>query len=272
MEPDPGNAGGGMWVMSKTIDKAEFVPRAVGVHVQKLRLAWATDVLVEELSFEASENSWTCLLGESGVGKTTLLRTIAGLLPPISESMIKSSDGSPLDGKIAYMAQQDLLLPWLTALENVGLGAHLRGNPLELDKATSLLEWTGISSRKNALPKELSGGERQRVALARTLMEARPIVLMDEPFSFLDAITRNELQELAFELLKTRTVIMVTHDPFEALRLAKRIHILRPRSNENCRAITPPGLPLRDPTDPSLRDPYKEIMSALSEPEITTKL
>ena len=98
-------------------------------------------------------------------------------------------------------------------------------------------------------------------------MENRPIVLMDEPFSALDAITRVELQALAFELLADRTVVMVTHDPFEALRLASRIHIVRGGDNSARTPLEPPGVPLRDPTDPSLRDTYRAIMSALGGPD-----
>lgn len=239
--------------------------QAIGVHVRNMQLGWNARVLVEGLSFEASANSWTCLLGESGVGKTTLLRTIAHLIPAFRTTQITSSTEENLEGKIAYMAQQDLLLPWLTAIENVVLGKRLRGEFPDLKKAASLLERTGITDRNSALPSEMSGGERQRAALARTLMEDSPVVLMDEPFSSLDAITRNQLQELAFDLLSSRTVLMVTHDPFEALRLAKKIHIIQTGKNDAQNPIIPPGTPLRDPTDPSLRETYQTIMSHLSQ-------
>lgn len=236
----------------------------VGLRVENMQLGWNGRSLVEGLTFEALPQAWTCLLGESGVGKSTLLRTIADLIAPHPTTQITGSDGKDLAGRIAYMAQQDLLLPWLSATENVALGARLRGEQPDFTTARRLLERTGIVERADARPGEMSGGERQRVALARTLMEERPVVLMDEPFSALDAITRTQLQDLAFELLQSRTVLMVTHDPFEALRLGQSIHILRAGANGDHKPIIPPGTPLRDPTDPSLRQNYHAIMFALS--------
>jgi putative hydroxymethylpyrimidine transport system ATP-binding protein len=230
-----------------------------------MQLGWESRILVENLSFDAAPNSWTCLLGESGVGKSTLLRTVAGLVKAFPGGVFEGSDGLPLDGRIAYMAQQDLLLPWLNATSNVALGARLRGEKPDLEKVAELLARTGISDRALAKSGEMSGGERQRVALARTMMEARPIVLMDEPFSALDAITRTQLQDLAFELLHDRTVVMVTHDPFEALRLGTAIHIVRTGDNAGHVSLFPPGHALRDPTDPALRDTYHAIMDALSQ-------
>ena len=235
----------------------------VGITVRNATLGWDSADFVHNLTFSAPAGSWTCLLGESGVGKSTLLRTIAGLIDRRSDTDIAASDAAPLEGRVAYMAQQDLLLPWLTAKQNVALGARLRGEATDADAIHDLLARTGITSRANARPGQLSGGERQRVALARTLMEDKPIVLMDEPFSALDAITREELQGLAFELLANRTVVMVTHDPFEALRLAACIHIVRSGDNKEHRSVTPPGVPLRDPTDPALRESYQAIMAAL---------
>lgn len=238
-----------------------------GLEVQDMQLGWDSRVLVDGLSFVAPARSWTCLLGESGVGKSTLLRTLAGLIAPLPGARFTGTDGAPVEGRIAYMAQQDLLLPWLTAADNVALGARLRGETPDAGKVAELLARTGIADRQAAKPGEMSGGERQRVALARTLMEERPIVLMDEPFSALDAITRTQLQDLAFELLADRTVVMVTHDPFEALRLGASIHIIRTGHNRDQTPLVPPGTPLRDPTDPALRDTYHAIMDALSHRE-----
>lgn len=264
MEPDPVNTGGGTWIMTPSKVDTTLDHKSVGLHVENMQLGWDGRILIDGLSFEAPPLAWTCLLGESGVGKSTLLRTIADLVPIHPGAIVAGSDGKGLRGRIAYMAQQDLLLPWLTATENVALGARLRGEISDLAKVVGLLERTGIAGRADARVNEMSGGERQRVALARTLMEERPVVLMDEPFSALDAITRTQLQNLAFELLETRTVLMVTHDPFEALRLGQHIHIIRAGQNADHLPITPPGTPLRDPTDPSLRDTYHTIMYALS--------
>lgn len=247
------------------LPKTDFGPAPPGLRVRNMQLGWESRILVENLSFDAAPRSWTCLLGESGVGKSTLLRTIAGLVEALPEGVFEGTDGAPVVGRIAYMAQQDLLLPWLSATSNVALGARLRGQRPDPEKVAELLARTGIADRATARPGEMSGGERQRVALARTLMEERPIVLMDEPFSALDAITRTQLQDLAFELLRDRTVVMVTHDPFEALRLGTAIHIVRTGDNAGHVSLFPPGEALRDPTDPALRDSYHAIMDALSQ-------
>jgi putative hydroxymethylpyrimidine transport system ATP-binding protein len=236
----------------------------LGLDVRNARLAWGETVLLDNFSFSAAAGSWTCLLGESGVGKSTLLRTIAGLIDRVAPTEIRAHDGTMLDARVAYMAQQDLLLPWLCAIENVALGARLRGERVDRDRAMDILKRAGVAERANALPSELSGGERQRVALARTLMEERPVVLMDEPFSALDAITRTRLQDLAVELLANRTVLMVTHDPFEALRLADTIFVLTDSAQPTDAPIVPPGPTPRDPTDPALRESHRIIMQRLT--------
>lgn len=250
-------------------------PDSIGLDIRHAHLAWGPNVLLDDVSLSIAPGAWTCLLGESGVGKSTLLRTIAGLIDPIAPTEIRADDGSGLRNRVAYMAQQDLLLPWLTAIENVALGARLRGERVDHVRARDILARAGVSDRAGARPSEMSGGERQRVALARTLMEERPIVLMDEPFSALDAITRTRLQDLAVDLLANRTVLMVTHDPFEALRLADSIIVLRnPPGGTAADAapIVPPGTVPRDPTDPALRDAYRAIIRDLgSEPASTGK-
>jgi putative hydroxymethylpyrimidine transport system ATP-binding protein len=147
------------------------------------------------------------------------------------------------------MAQQDLLLPWLSARDNVLIGRRLRGErvgPAARGRAEELLVRVGLRSAVTARPAALSGGMRQRVALARTLMEDRPVVLMDEPFAGLDAITRYELQALAAELLAERTVLLVTHDPLEALRLGHRLLVLAGRpARLDAGVAPPPGPPPR---------------------------
>lgn len=126
------------------------------------------------------------------------------------------------------MAQDDLLLPWFTVLDNVLLGARLRKELTgeKREKATLLIERAGLADSAVKYPDALSGGMRQRVALLRTLMEDRPVILMDEPFSALDALTRMRLQDLAAEMTKGRTVLLVTHDPMEALRMGDRVMVL----------------------------------------------
>jgi putative hydroxymethylpyrimidine transport system ATP-binding protein len=189
------------------------------------RLANAT--LFNAPRFELAAGAWTSLLGASGVGKTTLLRLIAGLDNAASfHGTIAASDGQPLEGRIAFMGQSDLLAPWLDVLGNVTLGARLRGRRPDLARAQDILARVGLSRHAHQRPHTLSGGERQRASLARTLMEERPVVLLDEPFSALDARTRADMQELAGELLQGRTVLLVTHDPGEAARLSHRAFLM----------------------------------------------
>ncbi len=185
--------------------------------------------------------AWTCLLGPSGVGKSTILRLIADLPTGVRfEGTVRATDGRSLDGRIAYMAQSDLLFPWLDVLGNVLAGARLRGEPPDRHQAREMVARVGLAGREAARPRHLSGGERQRVALARTLMEDRPVVLLDEPFSALDARTRAGMQVLAAELLAGRTVLLVTHDPAEAARLGHRINVL---TEAGLAEVAPPAAP-----------------------------
>jgi putative hydroxymethylpyrimidine transport system ATP-binding protein len=225
---------------------------SVSIAIDAARVAFDGVALFEDLHLTLPAQRWTCLLGESGVGKSTLLRLVAGLLPPESEVTVACDDGRPLAGRCAYMAQQDLLLPWSSVLDNVTLGERLRtgrASAQTVERALALLERVGLAKSADALPSTLSGGMRQRAALVRTLMEDRPVVLMDEPFSALDAITRVRLQELAADLLRGRTVLLVTHDPLEALRLGDRIHVLLGRP---ARLAEPMGM--TGPTPRALHD------------------
>jgi putative hydroxymethylpyrimidine transport system ATP-binding protein len=157
------------------------------------------------------------------------LRLIANLSSDNTQisAKITTDANQPIDDLIAYMAQTDLLLPWLSVLENVLLGSRLRGDRAPpKEEALALLAEVGLEKAAGRLPRDLSGGMRQRVALVRTLLQDKPIVLMDEPFSALDAITRFKLQNLAARLLQDKTVFLVTHDPVEALRLADEIVIM----------------------------------------------
>ncbi|WP_415225373.1 ABC transporter ATP-binding protein [Psychromonas sp.] len=175
---------------------------------------------------------WSCILGRSGCGKTSLLRYMAGLLDQNvswSGGLTTTPPQFDLKNNIAYMAQQDLLMPWLSVLDNVTLSEKF-GNaisPFKKEEALALLQKVGLFESANSLPQKLSGGMRQRVALVRTLMQNKSVILMDEPFSALDAVTRYRLQDLACELLKDKTVVLITHDPQEAIRLADRIYIMQ---------------------------------------------
>jgi putative hydroxymethylpyrimidine transport system ATP-binding protein len=234
------------------------------ITVEQASIGYAGVPLFQRLDFTLAGGQWTCLLGSSGVGKSTLLRLIAGLARP-DRGWVRCSDGRPLAGRLAWMGQRDDLLPWRSARANVTLGARLRGEQPDLARADLLLERVGLARQCCQLPATLSGGERQRVALARTLMEDRPVVLMDEPFSALDAITRARLQSLAATLLAGRTVLLVTHDPLEALRLGHRVHVMAGAPARIETPILPSGEPPRDLHDPDLMRLQGDLLARLAD-------
>ncbi|CAH6897403.1 Uncharacterized ABC transporter ATP-binding protein HI_0354 [Vibrio chagasii] len=209
----------------------------VGVQLSNATLRYRDSerATLSGLSLNLSAGKWTVLLGRSGCGKTTVLRYLAGLLGDKVEwqGVLATSDELPLTDRIAYMAQQDLLLPWLSVIDNVCLSHRFQNttnkhlNTEQKNQAFELLASVGLADYADTMPDQLSGGMRQRVALARTLMQDKPVVLMDEPFSALDAVTRHKLQSLAYELLRDKTVVLITHDPQEAVRLADNLYVLQ---------------------------------------------
>ncbi|WP_455374450.1 ABC transporter ATP-binding protein [Limibacillus halophilus] len=236
-----------------------------GLRLRQAGLTYGGRKLFDALDLDLEPGRTTCLLGPSGVGKSSLLRLIAGLGDAAS-GRVSDETGAPLTGRIAYMAQQDLLLPWLSAEQNVLLGARLRGRARRDDheRARTLLAEVGLAEAAKLRPAALSGGMRQRVALARTLFESKPIVLMDEPFSALDAITRYQLQALSAGLLRGRTVLLVTHDPLEALRLGERILVLTGRPARLEEAEAPSGAPPHAPDDPKLMRLQADLLERLA--------
>lgn len=212
---------------------------------QQLRLTGSATIdgtpIFSHLDLTLQPGSWTCLLGASGVGKSTVLRLFTGLAEGID------FEGHLSDpGPVALMAQQDLLLPWLSVLDNVLVGARLRGERPDKARAWDTLEQVGLADHATKRPATLSGGQRQRVVLARTLMENRAVVFLDEPFSALDALTRAQMQDLTAGLLKGRTVLLVTHDPGEAARLGESILIM---TASGLRDVAVPSGPIPRPVD-----------------------
>lgn len=239
--------------------------------IQQLNIAYQHQTLFSNFNLTFPANKWTALLGPSGVGKTTILRFLADLINPQDTQItgtIVTSDKLLINDRIAYLAQQDLLFPWLNVLENVLVGHQLRHekNLSQVkEQALNLLKKVGLEKVIYLRPEKLSGGMRQRVALVRTLLENRPIILMDEPFSALDTITKLKLQNLAAELLSQHTVILVTHDPMEALRLCDHIYIIKGEPAKLQEATKPQGQAPRDPTNSQLLTEYAQLLQLLGE-------
>jgi len=240
---------------------------SIDIRVEGLSLHFGGIALFERLTAIFPAGQTSCLLGPSGVGKSTLLRAMAGLAAP-SAGRIIGSDGLPLVGRAAYMDQSDLLLPWLSARANVTLGARLRGERPNAAAADEILALVGLRGHEAKRPAALSGGMRQRVALARTLMEDRPVVFMDEPFSAVDALTRFRLQDLASTVLHGRTVVLVTHDPQEALRLGHRLFVLSGSPARIDESPVPESPPPRAPTLGDFPARYRDLMDQLAVGEV----
>ena len=187
----------------------------------------AGPVVLDDVSLDIAPGEFVCLLGASGCGKSTLLNLIADLDTPSAGRIETPPEGA------AVMFQESALMPWLTARRNVELALRLRGVPRgeRREKALSLLDAVNLADAAEKRPHELSGGMRQRVALARALAQDRPVLLMDEPFAALDAITRDLLHEELERVWRAtgRTIVFVTHNVREAARLGQRVVLMGSR-------------------------------------------
>ncbi|CAJ0997062.1 ABC transporter ATP-binding protein [Sodalis praecaptivus] len=237
-------------------------PAAIGIVVRDLTLCLNNRVLFDKLNFTLDGGQCAAVLGASGVGKTSLLKIIAGLTPA-DAGTVSGSDGLPLAGRIAYMGQKDLLYPWLTVKQNITLGARLRREKAESDWADYLLAEVGLDGVGACLPAAISGGMRQRAALARTLYERQPVVLMDEPFSALDTLTRAKIQALSARLLSAHTVMLITHDPLEACRLSHRLWVLAGQPARFLTGLDLAGEPPRAPDDPAVQQSQGALLRQL---------
>ncbi len=186
---------------------------------------------IEDVSFTLARGRFLSILGPSGCGKTTLFNIIAGLIAPDEGEVTLDVDSLVLHpGMTGYMLQKDLLLPWRTIGDNITLSRTLHGvrKRRALTEAAPDVHACGLASMLSRRPDELSGGQRQRAALVRTLQTGKELLLLDEPFGALDAITRLHLQELLMTLCleKNKTVLFVTHDVDEALLLSDEILVM----------------------------------------------
>ncbi len=223
------------------------------------------------VDLEVPTGAFVSLVGPSGCGKSTVLRILAGLMEPTSGSA--SIDGRSVVGRpgaAAYMPQKDNLLPWRRALGNATLGAEIAGvsTPAAAARAMPLLERFGLAGFERAWPAQLSGGMRQRVALLRTFLLDRSVLLLDEPFGALDAITRRHMYAWLQDVWLTdgRTVLFVTHDVEEALYLSDQVVVLSPRPGQVVATIRMDATRPRSPqlvTDPSFVARKAELLAAL---------
>lgn len=196
-----------------------------------LSLSWDGRTVCEGVTFEVMQGELLCLVGKSGSGKTTVFHALAGLTRPDSGCvLLGGEDVTGVPGKVSYMLQKDLLLDQHTIVDNVSLPLRVAGVPKReaRRRASSRFAEFGLQGVEKMYPPQLSGGMRQRAALLRTYLMENDVVLMDEPFSALDAFTRKDMQRWFLAML-TRlglSSVLVTHDVDEALAMADRIMVL----------------------------------------------
>ena len=220
------------------------------------RKTFATTTVLQNIHLQLKPRETVSLLGPSGCGKSTLLRIVAGLEKDFQGELASSA------GKVAFVFQEPRLMPWLTVEQNIGFSADR-----DYDKAwvTQLIDEVGLTGFAQALPKALSGGMAQRVAIARGLYSRPDVLLLDEPFSAVDAFTRMKLQDLLLQLAERHAIalLLVTHDVDEALYLSDRVLVMdnRPSSIRQELAVQ-----LAHPRD--RRDPLLAQLKALSLTEL----
>jgi NitT/TauT family transport system ATP-binding protein len=199
--------------------------------LQDVRYSYAkNNLIVDAVSFDIEKGKFHSLLGKSGCGKTTLLKLAAGLITPDEGCILLQGEKIKPSEKIGFVFQAPTLLEWKTVMDNVLLPVSLKRKVTKehLEKAESLLDLMGLSHLTKEYPTRLSGGQQSRVSIARALMGSPTLLYMDEPFSALDAITREELQDDLLRLceLHQMTVLFVTHDISEAVYLSDRIAVM----------------------------------------------
>lgn len=226
---------------------------------------------IRDVHLSVAEGEFVALLGPSGCGKSTLLNVIAGLIEPDSGQIeLRGIQSSSRLGHLAYMPQRDALLPWRTVLDNAILGLEIAGRDRRKarERARDLLPRFGLDNFGDSYPAALSGGMRQRAAFLRTVLSKQPVMLLDEPFGALDALTRRAMQEWLLDLWTDlgRTILMVTHDVEEALLLADRVAVMTARPGriklvENVRLPRPRNADMVG--DPAFVAQKLQILSAL---------
>jgi ABC-type nitrate/sulfonate/bicarbonate transport system ATPase subunit len=210
------------------------MPSVAAIRVGGLSHSFDGKPVVDNISLKVAPGEFVSIVGPSGGGKTTVLKVLAGLvIPDVGTAEVNGVSAINTFGLVAYMPQRDQLLPWRRALDNAILGAQIRGrNPTEVRaEAQAFFARFGLEGHERSWPSQLSGGMRQRLALLRTFLAGFNTLLLDEPFSALDALTRRSMHTWLQDvwLADQRTVLMVTHDVEEALLLSDRVVVLSPR-------------------------------------------
>jgi len=233
--------------------------RAAGRHVLAL----------QDINLEIAEGEFLCLLGPSGCGKSTLLNAVAGFVKPTSGSVSVAGVAVSAPGPDRGMVFQEYaLFPWMTVTDNIGFGLRVqRKARAEIERRVGeLLMMLGLADFADRFPKDLSGGMRQRVAIARVLAIDSPILLMDEPFGALDALTRRSLQDQLLEIWAKlgKTVVFVTHNIEESIYLADRVVVLtyRPGTIKRELRVTLPRP--RDPSDAAFNALERELTAIVT--------
>jgi NitT/TauT family transport system ATP-binding protein len=224
------------------------------------------------LDLAVGAGSFTAVIGPNGCGKSTLLRVIAGLkAPDAGRVLVGGAEPVAGDGRVGLAFQQPRLVPWRSVIDNVALPMELAGVAPDVcrDRAEAALAQVGLATAARLRPRELSGGMAQRAALARALVGDPPVLLLDEPFSALDALTREEfdaeLQRLWLE--RPRTVVFVTHNVAEAVALADRVVVMTPRPGRVARVMEvdlPRPRPVVLTADPRAAAVAAEVREALA--------
>ncbi len=225
--------------------------------------------ILENINLYVNEGEIVSIIGPSGSGKTTIFNITAGLLEPTDGDVyINGENTAGISGHISYMLQKDLLLPFKTVLDNVSLPLIIKGvNKKEARaRALSYFKQFGLKGTENNYPKTLSGGMRQRAALLRTYLFDKDVALLDEPFSALDAITKEDIHEWYLNIIKeiNLTTLFITHDIEEAILLSDRIYILKGRPAHISKSINIELPKPRDPLAPEVNNLKRKIKSMLN--------
>jgi len=230
---------------------------AVRIQLDKVSHSFGALEVLRELSLEVLDGEFVAVVGPSGCGKTTLLNLLSGFYQPTSGSI-------ELNGRSRTVHQQDGLLPWQTVSQNIMLGLRQVKNEQERrQQVAELLNLIRLQGFENSYPHQLSGGMRQRVELARALAGASDILLLDEPFSALDYLTRLHMRRELARILteRPRTVVLVTHDIEEAAQLADRIIVLSELPGEIRYQLSIQATRPRDPTHPEVVRTVHQVLT-----------